>query len=158
MSYTALKTIHVLSMVLLFGTGLGSAYYKWMADRSRLVAHMAVTNRHVVLADWIFTTPTVILQPLTGVWMAHLAGIPLGTPWVAISLGLYALAGACWLPVVWLQMRMQRLAEAAAALQQPLPPVYWRLTRWWFWLGVPAFAAMVLVVVLMVAKHVPGVA
>jgi uncharacterized membrane protein len=88
MSYTAVKTFHILSMVLLFGTGLGSAFYKWMADRSGHVPHIAVTNRHVVLTDWIFTTPTAILQPLTGLWM----GLPLHTPWIAVSLGLYALA------------------------------------------------------------------
>lgn len=156
MSYTALKTLHILSMVLLFGTGLGSAFYKWMADRSGHVAHIAVTNRHVVLADWIFTTPTVIIQPLTGLWMVYQAGLPLNTPWIVVSLGLYALAGACWLPVVWLQIRMRKLADAAAARAQALPAVYWRLARWWFWLGVPAFIAMVLVVALMVAKHVPG--
>ena len=64
MTYTVLKTLHILSMVLLFGTGLGSAFYKWMADRSGDLAHIVVTNRHVVLADWIFTTPTVILTGL----------------------------------------------------------------------------------------------
>jgi uncharacterized membrane protein len=158
MSYTALKTLHIFSMVLLFGTGLGSAFYKWMADRSGNVTHIAVTNRHVVLADWIFTTPTVILQPLTGLWMVHLVGLPLSTPWIAVSLGLYALAGICWLPVVWLQIRMQRMAELAAMNQHPLPHAYWRMARWWFWLGVPAFTAMVLVVAVMVAKHVPGAA
>lgn len=158
MTYTTLKTLHLLSMVLLFGTGLGSAYYKWMADRSGLVAHIAVTNRHVVLADWIFTTPTVVLQPVTGLWMVHLLGLPLSTPWIAACLGLYALAGACWVPVVWLQIRMQQLAERATAQAQPLPPDYWRMARAWFWLGVPAFAAMVAVVALMVAKHLPWVA
>lgn len=156
MTYTTLKTLHILSMVLLFGTGLGSAFYKWMADRSGNLAHIAVTNRHVVLADWLFTTPTVIFQPLSGWWMAALVGLPLSTPWVATSLGLYALAGACWLPVVWLQIRMQRLAESALATQTPLPASYWRLARWWFWLGVPAFTAMVLVVALMVFKQTPG--
>lgn len=157
MSYTALKTIHILSMVLLFGTGLGSAFYKWMADRIGHVAHIAVTNRHVVLADWLFTTPTVILQPLTGVGMAVQAGLPLSTPWIAASLGLYALAGACWLPVVWLQIRMEKIAAVAVAEAAPLPELYWRMARWWFWLGVPAFISMVLVVALMVFKHIPGV-
>jgi uncharacterized membrane protein len=158
MTYTLLKTIHILSMVLLFGTGLGSAFYKWMADRSGDVAHIAVTNRHVVFADWLFTTPTVILQPLTGLWMVHLAQLPLSTPWVAASLGLFVFTGACWLPVVWLQIRMQKIASMAMANSAQLPPLYWRLARWWFWLGVPAFTAMVSVVVLMVAKHVPGAA
>lgn len=157
MTYTTLKALHILSMVLLFGTGLGSAYYKWMADRSGNVAHIAVTNRHVVLADWFFTTPTVIFQPISGLWMAHLAGLSLTTPWVAVSLLLYCFAGACWLPVVWLQIRMQKIAENAVVGGSPLPAEYWRMARQWFWLGVPAFTSMVAVVVLMVFKHLPGV-
>lgn len=151
--YTTLKTLHIFSMVLLFGTGLGSAFYKWMADRNGNVAHIAITNRHVVLADWIFTTPTVIFQPLSGIALAHMAGWPLTTPWIATSLVLYTLAGVCWLPVVWLQIRMQRMAENAVRTQSPLPTTYWRMARIWFWLGVPAFAAMVLVVTMMVFKR-----
>lgn len=157
MTYFTLKMLHILSMVLLFGTGLGSAFYKWMADRSGHVGHIAVTNRHVVLADWLFTTPTVIFQPISGFWMASLAGWPLSTPWIAVSLGLYILAGACWLPVVWLQVRMEKIAANAVAGNVPLPDVYWRMARRWFWLGVPAFISMVLVVALMVFKHLPGV-
>jgi uncharacterized membrane protein len=152
MTYLTLKYLHILSMVLLFGTGLGSAFYKWMADRSGNVAHIAVTNRHVVLADWLFTTPTVIFQPISGLWMVYLLGLPLTTPWIAISLSLYVLAGVCWLPVVWLQIRMRDLAAAAFISQQDLPAQYWRYARVWFWLGVPAFIAMVLVVLLMVFK------
>jgi uncharacterized membrane protein len=158
MTYTLLKTLHILSLVLLFGTGLGSAFYKWMADRSGNVAHIAVTNRHVVLADWIFTTPTVIFQPLSGLWMVYLLDVPLSTPWIAASLLLYVVAGVCWLPVVWLQQRMQKIAAQAVAHQAALPASYWQLARWWFWLGVPAFTAMVLVVALMVFKHIPGAA
>lgn len=156
MTYLTLKTVHILSMVLLFGTGLGSAFYKWIADRSGDVRHIAVTNRHVVLADWCFTTPTVILQPISGVAMALMAGLPLTTPWIAASLVLYCIAGACWLPVVWLQIRMRNIAEQALESAQPLPAGYWRMARRWFWLGVPAFSAMVLVVALMVFKNLPG--
>jgi uncharacterized membrane protein len=155
-SYNIFKMLHILSMVLLFGTGLGSAFYKWMADRSGDVHHIVITNRHVVLADWLFTTPTVIFQPLSGLVMITLAGWPLTTPWIVVSFGLYFLAGACWLPVVWLQIKMKKIATIALANQTPLPPEYWRMARIWFWLGVPAFIAMVLVVVLMVAKHIPG--
>ncbi len=157
MTYLTLKTLHILSMVLLFGTGLGSAFYKWMADRSGNLPHIAVTNRHVVLADWCFTTPTVIFQPISGLVLANMAGIAPSDPWIAASLALYVLAGACWLPVVWLQIRMQKIAESALAANTPLPARYWQLARWWFWLGVPAFTAMVLVVALMVFKHIPGV-
>jgi uncharacterized membrane protein len=152
MSYLFIKYLHILSMVLLFGTGLGSAFYKWMADRSRNLAHMAVVNRHVVLADWIFTTPTIIFQLFSGIWMAYWIGLPLSTPWIAISLALYALAGACWLPVVWLQIRMAALADTAIKENTDLPAIYWRYAKVWFWLGVPAFLAMLFVVLLMVFK------
>jgi len=154
MSYLALKYLHILSMVLLFGTGLGSAFYKWMADRSRNLEHIAITNRNVVLADWIFTTPTVIFQPVSGIWLAYLAGIPLATNWISISLALYVLAGICWIPVVWLQIRMSKLADAALETKSPLNEDYWRYARLWFWLGVPAFSSMVLVVFLMVFKSI----
>jgi uncharacterized membrane protein len=155
MDYMTLKTLHILSMVLLFGTGLGSAFYKWMADRSGNVEHIAVTNRHVVLADWIFTTPTVIIQPLTGLWMVYLAGMSLTTPWIMASLGLYFFAGACWIPVVWLQIKMREIANQAATQKTELPVAYWKMARWWFLLGIPAFTAMVLVVIMMVIKHIP---
>lgn len=149
MSYLSLKYLHILSMVLLFGTGLGSAFYKWMADRSGNLAHIAVMNRHVVLADWLFTTPTVMFQPISGLWMVYLLHYPLTTPWIMWSLVLYGVAGVCWLPVVYLQIQMRRLSEQALATQTVLPALYWRYARYWFWLGVPAFIAMLLIVLVM---------
>ena len=152
--YLTLKWLHILSSVVLVGTGLGSAYYMFFANRSRDLAAQAVVTRLVVQADWWFTTPTVLLQPATGLAMVHLAGFPLSTPWIAASLVLYAIAGLCWLPVVWLQIRMRALAQQAAEAGTPLAPLYWRYARWWEALGYPAFAAMVVVFYLMVAK--PG--
>lgn len=156
--YLLLKTLHILSSTLLFGTGLGSAYYAWRAWKSAQVATIATTFRHLVSADWLFTTPTAVIQPLSGLAMVHLGGWPLSQSWLLVTLILYGMAGLCWLPVVWLQIRMQRIAEDAAARNAPLPALYWRMARAWFWLGVPAFVAMVLVVALMVFKHIPGVA
>lgn len=152
MTYLTLKYLHILSMVLLFGTGLGSAFYKWMADRSNNLEHIAITNRNVVIADWLFTTPTVIFQPISGFWLAYLAGIPLSTFWISTSLALYLLAGACWIPVVWLQIRMSKLANTALKNQCPLTEDYWQHARTWFWLGIPAFTSMILIVLLMVLK------
>lgn len=156
MSYLVLKYLHILSMVLLFGTGLGSAFYKWMSDRNGNVINIATTNRHVVLADWIFTTPTVIFQPISGMWLASIMGIPFMTPWIAISLALYAIAGICWLPVVWLQIRMRDLSKIAVDTQTPLTRQYWRYAKIWFYLGVPAFIAMMLIVFLMIFKPTVG--
>ena len=150
--YPLVKYSHILSMVLLFGTGLGSAFYKWMADKSQSVEHIAVTNRHVVFADWIFTTPAVIIQPVTGLWMIHLSHLPLFTPWVIISLGLYLFTGLCWIPVVWLQIKMRELSNHASTNNTELPDLYWRYAKIWFWLGIPAFIATLIIVLLMVLK------
>jgi len=152
MEYFTLKYLHILSATLMFGTGLGTAFYKWTTDRSGDTRTIAIVMERVVLADWLFTTPTVILQPVTGLWMARLAGWPLTQGWVVWALGLYLLAGACWLPVVVLQIKMRTLARQAAAQGADLPHVYWRYAQIWCWLGVPAFFALLVVYWLMVFK------
>lgn len=152
MSYLVLKWAHVLSSTLLFGTGLGSAYYMLVTSLTRDARAVSVVARQVVLADWLFTSTTIVIQPVTGVLMARMAGWPLSTRWLAWSIGLYFLAGACWLPVVWLQLRMRDMADQAVAAGTPLPPRYWRFLRCWVMLGIPAFVALVVVFYLMVAK------
>jgi uncharacterized membrane protein len=151
-SYLLLKTLHVLSSVLLVGTGFGSAFFFYFANRSANVQAQAVVARLVVRADWWFTTPAAIVQPLSGLALVRLAGYPLDALWIAWALALYALAAACWLPVLWLQHRMARLASDAAARGTALPAEYHRLARRWERLGYPAFAAMMVVFWLMVAK------
>ena len=152
MDAMTLKLIHILSAILLFGTGLGTAFHGMASNLSKDVRAIAVANRNVVVADWMFTTPTVVIQPVTGIWLALLQGWSLTSGWIVWSLALYALAGACWLPVVWLQLRMHRMAKEAVATGTDLPPLYHRYFRIWFALGWPAFAAMVAIVGLMVFK------
>ncbi len=152
MDYLTAKWLHVLSSTLLFGTGLGSAYYMFFASRSGDARAAAVVARHVVRADWLFTSTTIVFQPLSGLYLAHVAQIPLATAWIFWTFVLYFIAGACWLPVVWIQIRMRRLAEAAAQRGEALPALYFRYLRLWTALGVPAFLALVLVFYLMVAK------
>lgn len=152
MDYAIIKTLHILSATVLFGTGLGTAFFMWRANLTGEVRVIASVAKQVVLADWLFTTPTVIFQPLSGAWLVYAAG-NVWSGWVIYSLGLYLLAAACWLPVVWLQFRMRDIANNASQRNQALPPLYWRYARTWFCLGVPAFLAMVSVFFLMVIKH-----
>ena len=152
MDYLVLKWLHIVSSTLLFGTGIGSAWYMLFATVSRDVRAIAVVSRHVVIADWVFTASTAVLQPLTGFMLIHVAGYPLTSKWIMWSLALYVLAGACWLSVVWLQIRMRDLAADAARRDTPLPALYWRYFRIWVALGIPAFAAFVVIFWLMVAK------
>ncbi len=150
MTFLTLKLIHILSAIILFGVGLGTVFYKIMADRSGDVAAIAVTGRHVVLADWWFTTPTVIIQPLTGLLLAEQLSLPLSEDWLRQTLLLYLAAGLCWLPVVYLQIRMRDIAVESFRQERPLPPRYRRYALIWLWLGVPAFFAMLTITSLMV--------
>lgn len=151
-SYLLLKAIHVTSAAVLFGTGLGIAFFKWITDRTENAAAIQVVSDKVVLADWLFTLPAIVVQALTGLALARLLGYPLNHGWLAWSIALFCLAGICWVPVVWLQLRMRNLARTSAREGTSISSRYRAYARWWFSLGVPAFTAVVLVFWLMVAK------
>jgi uncharacterized membrane protein len=151
-AYLLIKYMHVISSTLLFGTGLGTAFHGWMAHRSGNRVAIAVVSRNVVLADWLFTAPAVVVQPATGLVMAWQAAIPLTSSWLLASIILYLLVGACWLPVVWLQIRMHALAARATRTDTALPPRYFAYARLWLLLGWPAFISVLAIFYLMIAK------
>jgi uncharacterized membrane protein len=144
--------MHILSATVLFGTGIGIAFFKWMTDRSGDVRAIRIVNERTVLADLVFTTPAVVLQPLTGFALVYIGGYPLFSGWVLTATLLYFLAGFCWIPVLWLQIRMRDIARTADGENDQLPAHYWRYARIWFWLGIPAFISLVAVYWLMVFK------
>jgi uncharacterized membrane protein len=152
MSYLLLKYVHILSATLLFGTGLGTAFHGFLAFRSRNTQVVAAVGGSVVLADWLFTTPAVIVQPATGIAMAQIAGLPLTNGWIGVTFVLYAVVGACWLPVVWLQLELKRMARESVAAGAPLPDRYFRYLLYWFILGWPAFICVLGIFYLMVFK------
>jgi uncharacterized membrane protein len=153
-AYALLKLVHILSAAILFGTGLGTAFFMWRTQRGARTTTIATVAANVVLADWLFTTPAVVIQPLSGLAMVWLSGYSLSQSWLIVSLLLYLLAGACWLPVVWLQRKMRDLACQAATANTQLPPAYFRYFSWWFALGWPAFSAVIVIFYLMVFKPV----
>lgn len=151
MDYGLIKTLHIVSATVLFGTGLGTAFFLWSAHRTKDVRVIAGVARLVVRADWVFTTPAIIIQPLSGFWLVNEAGYS-WTSWVAASIVLFTITGACWLPVVWLQLRMRKLAGDAAHNHSPLPSRYYQYAQIWFWLGVPAFISVLVIFYLMAVK------
>jgi len=153
MDYLVVKWLHILSSTLLFGTGLGSAWYMLFANVSRDVRAIAVVGKYVVIADWLFTATTAVIQPATGAYMIHLAGYPWTSHWIAWSVALYVLAGVCWLPVVWIQIRLRDIAaQTVRDGGTALPPLYWTYFRTWVALGIPAFIAFVFIFWFMVSK------
>ncbi len=123
-----------------------------MANRSREVAAIHFATRHVVIADWLFTTPAVIIQLLSGIAMMHVAELNFEHGWIMWGLVLYLFAGACWLPVVWMQIKMRDIARKAYEHKTELPEAYWQMSRWWVVLGSLAFPAVMVVFYLMVMK------
>ena len=150
--YLFVKWIHVLSSAVLFGFGAGTAWYLWNAHLTGDPATIARVGRMVVRADWIFTGSSGVVQPVSGIALAHLAGWSLTEPWLVVSYGLYLLAFACWAPVVGLQIKAQRLAQRAADSATALGPDYARAMRLWFVLGWPAFLGLLGIFWLMIAK------
>ena len=150
--YLTLKLVHILGAAVLFGTGLGIAFFMLMAHRTSDAAMIASTARTVVIADALFTASAVVIQPITGAGMAWLAGFSLYHWWIAATIVLYVFVGLCWLPVVWIQIRLRDLASDAARNGTPLPERYHALFRIWFWLGWPAFAGVIAIFVLMIWK------
>ncbi|WP_312812635.1 DUF2269 domain-containing protein [Brevundimonas sp.] len=152
--YEWLKIIHILSGAVLFGTGAGIAFFMLRAHMTRNVATMAAVGSIVVLADFVFTATAVVVQPISGLGLIHLQGYSLTEPWLLAAYGLYVLIGICWLPVVWIQMELAKMAKQAQAEGEALPPRYFGLFRIWFILGWPAFAGVIGIYWLMVAKPV----
>jgi uncharacterized membrane protein len=152
MLYLAIEYVHVLGAIVILGTGTGIAFFMLMAHRSRDATFIARTSEVVVIADFIFTLSAVLLQPITGGLLMWLSSTSITEGWLAASLVLYAIAGAFWVPVVFMQIEMRDLARAAAEKADLLPPRYFALFRRWFLFGIPGFSSVMAILWLMIAK------
>ena len=146
---TLILIIHIFGAAVLFGTGMGTALYMVTANRSQNIAFMAKATRLVVKADWIFTGTAGLLQPITGILLVYLKGYSFGDFWVWGSMLGYLIAGGFWLPVVYFQITLGKIAETAVQKNTPLPARYHTLYRAWFWCGWPAFLSLIAVFFLM---------
>lgn len=156
-AYFLAKYLHIVGSTVLFGTGIGTAFQMVWAMRTGKIETIHSVTSGVVIADWIFTMPAGIVQPLTGIWLVWLQGYSLAEPWLLAAYALYVVAFCAWVPVVGLQIRIRNLAAAALAAGHPLPAAARRAYHWWFALGWPAFAALTAIYWLMIAKPSFGV-
>lgn len=155
-SYLFLKLLHIISAVVITGTGAGIAFFMFMANRSNNINAIAVTARHVVLADWIFTAPAIAVQFVTGVLLMIKLGYSFTSLWFFWVLALFLFIGLCWIPVVWIQYKLRKLAENAQETGN-LDPGFKSWMRWWTALGIPAFISVLLLFWVMVFKPFPVV-
>jgi len=152
-----LRWLHVIGATVILGTGSGIAFFLLMAHRTKNPTFIAQTANIVIVADWMFTASAVVLQPITGFLLAQRLGWSMQEGWIVASLALYLIAGAFWLPVVWIQYRIRDLAAEAARTGTPLPPRYFTLYRIWFAFGVPGFGSVLIIIWLMLARPMIGI-
>ena len=150
--FQLLQYVHAIGAAVLRGTGAGIAFFMVRAHATRDAFVIAGVARIVVTADFVFTATAVVVQPVTGYLLARLLGYPVFDGWIALSLILYGVTGAFWIPVVFMQIRMRNLAEAAVRGGTALPPAYHRLFWIWFAFGFPAFAAVLGIFWLMTSR------
>ncbi len=152
--YLIVKTLHILSSTILFGTGIGIAFFMLRSYFTQDVHEKLYAARNTVLADYIFTFPAVILQPVTGAWLVWQGGYDWMDLWLVITYAIYMVAGLCWLPVVWIQIQLKQMLIHSVESGEALPLRYNKLFKVWFLMGWPAFIGLVVVFFLMVMKPV----
>ena len=150
-NYLVLKYLHVLCAIVLAGTGAGIAFFMLMASRSKNIPVIAHTARLVVLADWIFTTPAVVGQLITGVLLMQRLQYSFSAPWFMCVISLFVFIGCCWVPVVFIQYRLKKLAEDAEQTGE-LSEAFYRSMKYWVALGIPAFSGILMMLWLMIFK------
>ena len=152
--YLIIKTLHIVSATILFGTGIGIAFFMFQSYFTDSLHEKLYAARNTVLADYCFTLPAVIIQPLSGAWLVWQGGYDWTDFWLMATYGIYILAGVCWIPVVWIQIQLKTMVERAVQTNTKLPTRYEKLFKIWFALGWPAFIGLVIVFFLMVMRPV----
>lgn len=150
--YFIVKTLHILSATVLFGTGMGIAFFMFRSHFTDDLNEKFYAVRNTVLADYIFTFPAAVIQPITGVWLISIMGLDWLSLWLVVTYFVYFIAALCWLPVVWIQIQLKKMLQASVTQNVPLPKRYYRLFKIWFLLGWPAFLGLILVFFMMVMK------
>lgn len=150
--YFIVKTLHILSSTVLFGTGLGIAFFMFRSYFTDNIHEKLYAIRGTVIADYLFTLPAVILQPATGIWLMMRLGYDWSSQWLLLSAIIYGIVGLCWLPVVWIQIQLKKILINSVENDTCLPPKYFALFKMWFVLGWPAFIGLIVIFYLMVTK------
>jgi len=153
-AYSVIKTVHIISSAVLFGTGIGIAFFMLRSYFTDNLTEKVYAADNTVLADYLFTLPAVIIQPATGFWLVWQGGYGGTDLWLILTYAIYILAGVCWLPVVWVQIQMKNMLRDALKNGTQVPSRYHRFFKIWFLLGWPAFIGLVIVFFLMVMKPV----
>ena len=151
--YFILKLIHVISATVILGTGSGIAFFMLMAYLNKDIATLINTSRFVVLADWLFTMPAVIVQFTTGLLLMYILNYSFQSLWFYWVMGLFIFVGLCWLPVLYLQYQFKNIAYSLKPTDS-IPSQFHRYMKLWIILGIFGFSGVLVIFYFMIFK--PG--
>ncbi len=153
MSYSLLKTLHIVGSILFVGNITVTALWKGMADRTRVPQVVAFGQRLVTLTDFVFTSTGAALVLGSGLLMLRsFAGDPWQIAWIRWGMILFVASGALWAAVlIPIQVQQARLARAFVP-GSAIPERYWVLGRRWMAVGIVATLLPLVNVVLLVVK------
>jgi uncharacterized membrane protein len=146
------KLLHIFGAVILLGNIIVSGVWMFLAEQNKETATLHFASKVVSWADVLFTAPGVLLLVANGLIMARRWG-GVGTSWIAVSLGLFILAGIVWVGLLLrYQDRLIQLSSNPIASGEQLPEAFFqRLHRWYLW-GIIAIILPLISFVLMVIK------
>lgn len=147
-TYLLLKTLHVISAVIVLGTGIGIAWYTlrgWLSGDLRVFRWISAET---VAADWIFTGSAIVALLGSAAGMLAINPAWLHQSWLQLAILLTGAVFFLWLPVVFLQYRLRLHARESSERE------IHRTMKIWCALGAAAFSLMIAIVFLMVTKPV----
>lgn len=150
--YLTIKTIHIICSAILFGTGTGIAFFMYRSHFTEDLGKKFYAIQNTVLADYLFTLPAVIIQPVSGFWLITQGGYDWTQLWLVLTFVIYIITGLCWLPVVWIQIQLKNMLAENIDMGVELHDRFQRLFKIWLSLGFPAFIGLIIVFFLMVFK------
>ncbi|TBL81075.1 DUF2269 family protein [Paenibacillus thalictri] len=148
-----LLLLHLLGVVLFVGNIITAAFWKVRADlqKNPALIHSAVKN--VMLADYVFTLPGLVLIVASGIAMAVQANYPMhGFHWLGLSLLLFAITGVIWLAVLIPLQRAMIKHSAACIASGSMSSAYSRASRLWAVFGVAATLLPIVILYLMISR------
>ncbi|MBL4735110.1 MAG: DUF2269 domain-containing protein [Flavobacteriales bacterium] len=147
MDYHILKLIHIVSATLMIGAGIGSAFYLFLSYKRYQASTLKDVLKLVVMADSVFTAPSIIIQFITGLMLSNMLSLT-STDWFLIVMGVSGLILVMWLRAAFLQIKLRKILEK----ENEITPEFHYLMKVWFYLGVPSFLGALYLYYLMVYK------
>ncbi|WP_343032858.1 DUF2269 family protein [Cytobacillus depressus] len=145
--------LHLLGSIIFLGNIITAAYWKIRADIKGDPTPIHNTVKNVMLADFIFTLPGLILIIITGSLMAAQAGYSMsGFNWLTLSMILFSLSGILWLMVL-LPVQRSMIRHSAESIESGIiSKAYRKASLYWAIFGITTTLLPVVILYFMITK------